>query len=45
MTALSLIIGPIICRMREEKRKKEVLLASLEERASEAPGLRIGVGV
>jgi len=35
----------MIRRMREEKRKKDMPLASEDERSQEAPGLRIGTGV
>jgi len=45
MTAPALIIGPMIRRMREENRKKNMPLASADERDREAPGLRIGTGV
>ena len=35
----------MIRRMREEQRKKDRPLSSVEERSNEAPGLRIGTGV
>jgi len=39
------IIGPMIRKMREEKRKKERPLVSLEEVELESPGLKIGTNV
>lgn len=39
-----MIIGPMLKKMREEKAKKNVPLASDEERGTEAPGLRVGRG-
>jgi hypothetical protein len=38
------IIGPMIRKMREEKAKKNMPMASDEERSGEAPGLRVGSG-
>merc|ERR1719469_1463734 len=35
----------MIRRMRDEKRKKDMPLATSEERSNEAPGLRVGTGV
>lgn len=37
-----LIIGPMIRRMREEKEKAKMPLASADESKNEAPGLRVG---
>jgi hypothetical protein len=39
-----MIIGPMIKKMREEKAKKNMPLASEDERDAEAPGLRVGKG-
>ena len=39
-----LIIGPMLKKMREEKAKQNMPLASDEERDTEAPGLRVGRG-
>ena len=39
-----MIIGPMLKKMREEKAKKNMPLASDEERGTEAPGLRVGKG-
>lgn len=39
-----LIIGPMLKKMREEKAKQNMPLASDEERGTEAPGLRVGKG-
>lgn len=39
-----LIIGPMLKKMREEKAKQNMPLASDEERGAEAPGLRVGRG-
>lgn len=36
------IIGPMIRKMREEKAQKSMPMATEEERAGEAPGLRVG---
>eukprot|EP00566_Odontella_aurita_P008415 CAMPEP_0113556372 /NCGR_PEP_ID=MMETSP0015_2-20120614/17222_1 /TAXON_ID=2838 /ORGANISM="Odontella" /LENGTH=655 /DNA_ID=CAMNT_0000457725 /DNA_START=272 /DNA_END=2239 /DNA_ORIENTATION=- /assembly_acc=CAM_ASM_000160 len=41
-TPPTMIIGPMIKKMREENAKKKMPLASDEERGSEAPGLRVG---
>ena len=41
-TPPTLIIGPMIKRMREEQEKKKMPMASEQERAYEAPGLRVG---
>ena len=38
----TMIIGPMIKRMREEQEKKKMPMASEQERAYEAPGLRVG---
>ena len=38
------IIGPMLRKMREEKAKKNMPMASVEEREGEAPGLRVGSG-
>jgi|AntRauTorckE5430_2_1112549.scaffolds.fasta_scaffold08115_5 hypothetical protein len=38
------IIGPMIRKMREEKAKKNMPMASEDERQGEAPGLRVGTG-
>lgn len=38
------IIGPMLRKMREEKAKKNMPMASDEEREGEAPGLRVGGG-
>ena len=40
----TLIIGPMIRRMREDQEKKKMPMASEQERAYEAPGLRVGTG-
>lgn len=40
--APTLIIGPMIRKMREEKEKKKMPMAGADESASEAPGLRVG---
>eukprot|EP00804_Cyclotella_cryptica_P012134 CCRYP_009837-RA/>CCRYP_009837-RA protein AED:0.25 eAED:0.25 QI:196/1/0.66/1/1/1/3/0/469 len=37
-----LIIGPMIRRMREEKEKAKMPMASVDESKNEAPGLRVG---
>lgn len=39
-----MIIGPMLKKMREDKAKKNMPLASDEERGTEAPGLRVGKG-
>jgi len=44
MTAPTFIITPIIKKWQEERKKKDLPLASQEERAGEAPGLRVGAG-
>jgi len=41
-TPPTMIIGPMIKKMREENAKKKMPLASDEERGSEASGLRVG---
>lgn len=41
-TLPTMIIGPMIKKMREENAKKRMPLATLEEAAYEAPGLRVG---
>mmetsp|Transcript_11232 Transcript_11232/g.12829 ORF Transcript_11232/g.12829 Transcript_11232/m.12829 type:complete len:657 (-) Transcript_11232:104-2074(-) len=41
-TPPTMIIGPMIRRMREEKEKKNQPLASDEEKAKGAPGLKVG---
>jgi hypothetical protein len=38
------IISPMIRRWQEEQRKKNLPMASAEERLGEAPGLRVGAG-
>lgn len=38
------IIGPMIRKMREEKEKKKMPMASADERRGEAEGLRVGTG-
>jgi len=38
----TLIIGPMIRRMREEQEKKKMPMASADESKNEAPGLRVG---
>ena len=38
----TLIIGPMIRRMREEQEKKNMPMASADESKNEAPGLRVG---
>lgn len=38
------IIGSIIRKVKEDKAKKEQPLASVEEKSSEAPGLKVGTG-
>jgi hypothetical protein len=40
----TLIIGPMIRKMREDQEKKKKPMASDQERAYEAPGLRVGSG-
>jgi hypothetical protein len=40
--APTLIIGPMIRKMREEKDKKKMPMAAADEAALEAPGLRVG---
>ena len=40
----TMIIGPMIRKMREEKAKKKMPMASPSEAANEAPGLRVGPG-
>ncbi|GAX12316.1 hypothetical protein FisN_1Hh248 [Fistulifera solaris] len=49
-TALSavpppMIIGPMIKKMREEQEKKKLPMADLDEKAKEAPGLRVGANI
>jgi len=44
MTPPTLIISPMIKKWREEQAKKNMPMASEEEMASEAPGLKVGVG-
>jgi hypothetical protein len=49
MTSLNMavppfIISPMIRRWQEEQRKKNLPMASAEERLEEAPGLRVGAG-
>lgn len=43
-TPPTMIIGPMIRKMREEQAKKRMPMATDEERQSEAPGLRVGTG-
>ena len=38
------IIGPMLRKMREEKAKKNMPMASEDESRGEAPGLRVGTG-
>lgn len=40
-----MIIGPMIKKMREEQEKKKMPMADLDERAKEAPGLRVGANI
>ncbi|KAI2489390.1 methyltransferase domain-containing protein [Fragilaria crotonensis] len=40
--APTLVIGPMIRKMREEKEKKKMPMAAADEAALEAPGLRVG---
>lgn len=43
-TPPTMIIGPMIRKMREENAKKRMPMTSRDEAKSEAPGLRVGVG-
>ena len=43
-TPPTMIIGPMIRKMREEKAKKKMPLATQDEAQYEAPGLRVGRG-